>query len=383
MVGLDGEVARVARRELVGDGQELRQARARHRDEGVAHQSGGFVAERGALGLRRCQQLGLELVDRGAQRGQLGVPPRRHSRVVAAAEDLEGEQVRRRDLRRLIDVDRDGHSALAPPGHADAVEERALEGLDGAARRDQVDLQEHAGEHLAAAGEAGERLLVVHAADDAVVGRIERAAADDDVGRVGVRGHREQRVRRVARYEVAEGEWPAGDLRGRRVGVEHGDDVGGGGAAGQQSGERAGELAPQTELDAMTHRVGQHVEHVFRTGEGVVEHRAGEARISVAEAAVVELGPEVIARFGEERRVVDRVGGDHRRRHAAGHLAQRWEHRRDQELRLRVGQRAAHPARRHSRHAQQTDQQRRLVGAVAGAAPQRAARAASEPAYTS
>ena len=273
-----------------------------------------------------------------------------------------------------MEVDR--NATVAASDDADAIENRAAERALGAAGCDHVDFEKDTGEDLASAEEAGQRLLVVGPAHHPVVGGIELPAADDDVGRVGVLGHREQRVRRHRRDEVPERERPPDQLGGGAVGIEHDGDVLCGGAAGQQAGEGIGELAQEAQPHAMSHRVGQDVEGAVHRREGIVELGAGEARISIAEAAsVVELDPEVVARLGHERWVVDRVGLHDGRRDAAGDLAQRREHGSDEELRLRRRQGSPHPSRWYFRHPQQTDQETRLVGAVAGAAPQRAASA--------
>ena len=143
------------------------------------------------------------------------------------------------------------------PGDADAIGDRPFERLRRAAGSDEIDLEEHPGQHLGATGEAGQGLLVVDPAHDAVVARIERDAADQNVRRIGVRGHREEPAHRIGRDEVPDGERPPHQLGRRRVGIEHEQRVLSAGAAGEQSGERAGELAEQAEPNAMTDGVGQ------------------------------------------------------------------------------------------------------------------------------
>ena len=95
VIGLDREVARVAWGELVGDGQELRQARARHHDESVPHQLGGLATELWTL--RRWSRLHQRLEVRHGvdERRQLRVPALLDRGVVAAAQDLERGEVGR------------------------------------------------------------------------------------------------------------------------------------------------------------------------------------------------------------------------------------------------------------------------------------------------
>ena len=176
--------------------------------------------------------------------------------------------------------------------------------------------------------------------------------------------------------------WPkveqqAGDLRGRRVGVARGQNIAGKGAAGEQSGERAGELAPQTKYSRSRTASGGAVdEHIFSTGEGVVEPRAGELRISLRGDRRRRAEPEVIAHFGEERRVVDGVGGDARQGRGdrepgagtggASTRSGAWPARRRA---CRAPRAPALPTRGHRPTSGDL-----MSGAVAGAAPQRAAR---------